>query len=121
MKKCIDHLNNGAYKLLKKDTTNKIKAKLLKKLKALKGNEFTDNKLYCYLKPTDQSLPRFYGQLKVRTVGVPIHPIVSCSGSPLCSLNKYCTQLTFSKLMLKMKISTLIILQHFPTTSGMFL
>ena len=37
----------------------------------------------------DTPAPRFYGQLKIHKPGVPIHPIVSYSGSPLYNLNKY--------------------------------
>ena len=85
----MDHINNGPYQLLKKDPTTKIKAKTLKQLKILKDNEFIDNKLYYYLKPTDSPAPRFYGQPKIHKPGVPIRPIVSCSGSPLYNLNKY--------------------------------
>ena len=47
LEKCMDHLNDGAYQLLKKDPITKIKTKTLKQLKAM--NEFIDNKLY-YLK-----------------------------------------------------------------------
>ena len=43
-------------------TTTKIKTKTLKQLKALMDNEFIDNKLYYYLKPTDSPAPRFYDQ-----------------------------------------------------------
>ena len=89
LEKCMDHINNGPYQLLKKDPTTKIKAKTLKQLKVLKDNEFIDNKLYYYLKPTDSPAPRFYGQPKIHKPGVPIRPIVSYSGSPLYSLNKY--------------------------------
>ena len=53
LENCLDHINNGSYELLKKDPTTKIKAKTLKQLKALKDNEFIDNKRYYYLKPTD--------------------------------------------------------------------
>ena len=53
LEKCMDHINNGPYQLLKKDPTAKIKTKTLKQLKVLKDNEFIDNKLYYYLKPTD--------------------------------------------------------------------
>ena len=63
--------------------TTKIKTKTLKQLKVLKNNEFTDNKLYYYLKPTDSPTPRFYGQPKIHTPGVPLHPIVSYSDFPL--------------------------------------
>ena len=55
----MDHINNGPYQLLKKDLTTKIKTKTLKQLKVLKDNEFIDNKLYYYLKPTDLPAPRF--------------------------------------------------------------
>ena len=85
----MDHINNGPYELLKKDLTTKIKTKALKQLKVLKDNEFVDNKLYYYLKPTDSPAPRFYGQTKIHKPGVPIRPIVSYSGSLLYNLNKY--------------------------------
>ena len=89
LEKCMDHINNGPYQLLKKDPTTKIKAKTLKQLKVLKDNEFIDNKLYYYLKPTDSPAPRFYGQPKIHKPGVPIRHIVSYIGSPLYNLNKY--------------------------------
>ena len=37
----------------------------------------------------DTLAPRFYSQLKIHKPGVPIHPIVSYSSSPLYNLNKY--------------------------------
>ena len=83
----MDHINNGSYQLL--NSTTKIKTKTLKQLKVLKDNEFTDNKLYYYLKPTDSSAPRFYGQPKIHKPGVPTRPIVSYSGSRLYNLKKY--------------------------------
>ena len=55
----------------------------------LKNNEFIDNKLYYYAKPTDLPEPRFHGQPKIHKPGVPIRPIVSYSDSPLSNLNKY--------------------------------
>ena len=63
LEKCMDHLNNGPYQLLKKDPTTKIKTKTLKQLKVLKDSEFIDNKLYYYLKPYSPA-PRFYGNQK---------------------------------------------------------
>ena len=89
LEKCMDHINNGPYQLLKKDPTTKIKTKTLKQLKVLNDNEFTDNKLYYYLKPTDSPAPRFYGQPKIHKPGVPIRPTVSYSGFPKYNLNKY--------------------------------
>ena len=76
LEKCMDHINNGPYQLLKKDPTTKIKTKTLKQLKVLKDNEFIDNKLYYYLKPTDSPAPRFYGQPKIHKPGLLIRPIV---------------------------------------------
>ena len=64
LEKCMDHINNGWYQLLKKDPTTKIKTKTLKKLKVLKDNKVIYKKLYYYLKPTDLPVPRFYGQPK---------------------------------------------------------
>ena len=65
VEKCMDHINNGTYPLLKKDPTTKIKTRILKKLKVLKDSNFTDDELYYYLKPADSSAPRFYGQPKI--------------------------------------------------------
>ena len=93
LEKCMDHTNNGPYQLLKKDPTTKIKAKTLKQLKVLKDNEFIDNKLYYYPKPTDSHAPRFYCQPKIHKPGLPIRCIVSYSGSPLYNLNKYITNI----------------------------
>ena len=46
------HINKGLYQLLKKDPTNKIRAKTLKEIKGLK-DKFSDNKLYYDRKTTD--------------------------------------------------------------------
>ena len=89
LEKCMDHINNGPYQLLEKDPTTKIKARTLKQLKVLKDNEFIDNELYYYLKPTHSPAPRLYGQPKIHIPGVPIRPIVLYSRSPLYNLNKY--------------------------------
>ena len=64
LEKFMDHINNGPYQLRKKDPTTKVKAKTLKQLKTLKDNEFIDNKLYYYLKPTDSPVSKFYGKRK---------------------------------------------------------
>ena len=81
-------MNNDLNQLFRKDPTTKIKAKTLKQLKALKDNEFIDNKLYYYLKPTISPAARVYGKPKLHKPGVPIRPIVSYSGSPLFNLHK---------------------------------
>ena len=90
----MDHINNCPYQLLKKkDPTIKIKTKTLKQLKILRDNEFIDNELYYYVKPTDLPAPRFYGQPQIHKPEFPIRPIVSYSGSPLYNLNKYKTNI----------------------------
>ena len=61
----------------------------MKQLKYLQDNEFIDDKLYYYLKPSDLPAPIFYGQTKIQEPRVPICPIVSYSGSRLYNLNKY--------------------------------
>ena len=66
----MDHINNRPYQLLKKDPSTKTKTKPLKQLRVLKDNDFIDNKLYYYLKPTDSPAPRFYGQPKIHKSGV---------------------------------------------------
>ena len=48
LEKCMDHINDGPYQLLKKDPTTKIETKTLKQLKGLKDNEFINNKFYYY-------------------------------------------------------------------------
>ena len=118
LEKCVDQIINGPYQLLKKDTTTKIKAKTLKQLKVLKDNEFIDKKLYYYLKPTDSTAPRFYGQPKIHKPRVPIRPIVSYSGSPLYNLKKCIANIL--KTYVKHEIITPRILSRFPTISEMF-
>ena len=118
LEKCMNHINDVPYQLLEKDPTTKIKAKTLKQLKILKDNKFIYNKLYCYQKPTDSPAPKFCGQPKIHKSGVPIHPIVSYSGSSLYNLKKNIANIL--KAMLKMKITTPRILPRFPTTSEMF-
>ena len=61
----------------KKDPTTKLKAKTLKQLKVLQDTEFIDDKLYYYLKSTDSSAPRLYGQTKIHKPGVPIRSVAS--------------------------------------------
>ena len=48
LEKCMDHINNGTYQLLKNDPTTKAKVKISKKLRTLKDNKFINNKLYYF-------------------------------------------------------------------------
>ena len=68
-----------------------MKANLLKQLKVLKDIDFIGKESYYYLKPTDSPEPRFYCQPKIQQSGVPVYPIISCSGSLLDNLKKYIT------------------------------
>ena len=40
LEKCMNHINNGPYELLKKDPATKNKCKTLRQLKALKDNSW---------------------------------------------------------------------------------
>ena len=68
-----------------------MKANLSKKLKVLKEIDFIGKESYYYLKPTDSPEPRSYCQPKMQQSAVPVHPIISYSGSPLDNLKKYKT------------------------------
>ena len=69
----------------------------MKQLIVLKDNEFIDNKLYYYRKPTDSPAPRFHSQPKIHKCGVPIRPIASYSAFPLYNLNKYIANILEAK------------------------
>ena len=118
LEKCMDHIKNGPYQLLKKDPTTKIKAKTLKQLKALKDNEFTDNKLHYHLKTADLPAHRFYGQPNIHKLGVSISPVASNNGSLFYNLKKYIA--TMLQAQVKLKITTPRILTRFSNTSKMF-
>ena len=87
LEKCVDLKNNVLNHLLQENPTTKIKAKMMKHLKALKECEFINNKLYYYVQPTDSPVPKFYCQPKIHKPEVLIHTIVSHSGLPLCNVN----------------------------------
>ena len=69
----------------------------MKQLIVLKDNEFIDNKLYYYRKPTDSPAPRFHSQPKIHTRGVPIRPIAAYGASPSYNLNKYIANILEAK------------------------
>lgn len=87
--KCLDHIENGPYKILKRDPSRGIKESIRKKLQSLKDNCHIDDKLYFKLKPTDAPMPRFYGLPKIHKDNIPIRPIVSYSGTPLYRLSNH--------------------------------
>ncbi|XP_057292500.1 uncharacterized protein LOC130621201 [Hydractinia symbiolongicarpus] len=63
--KCNEHINNGPYKLLKKDPTEVIKREARNILMELKRKEYIDDKQYYRLKPCDGPPLRFYGLPKI--------------------------------------------------------
>ena len=46
----------------------------------MENSEFTDNKLYYYLKVTHSTASRFYGHQRIHKPEVPVSPIVSYCG-----------------------------------------
>ena len=73
LEKCIDHINNGPYQLLNKDTTTKIKAKTLKQSKFIKDNEFIDNKIsYLSVLRMKITTPRILSRFPTRSGMFPL-------------------------------------------------
>ena len=73
LEKCIDHINNGPYQLLNKDTTTKIKAKTLKQSKFIKDNEFIDNKIsYLSVLRMKITTPRILSRFPTRSEMFPL-------------------------------------------------
>ena len=89
MNKCYQHINNGQYKRLKKDPTETIKREARNILLDLKKTGYINEQTYYQLKPTDSPPPRFHGLPKIHKQGVPIRPVVSCTGMPLYKLSKF--------------------------------
>ena len=83
------HLDSGPYIKLQKDPTEKIKGEARTKLAILRDNGTIDQSLYFKLKPKDSQALRFYGLPKIHKASIPVHPIISYSGSPLFNLSKY--------------------------------
>ena len=73
----MDHINNRAYRILKRDPNTKSKDKIVKQLKASKDNDFIDNKFCYYLKPSDFPVPTFFSQPTIHQSEVSIRPIIS--------------------------------------------
>ena len=74
-------LAQPAYRLLPRDPTNKIKAKLITKLKEIKKDNNLEEGTYKAMYPTGCIPPKFYGLPKIHKTGNPLRPIVSSRGS----------------------------------------
>ena len=79
--KAKELLGQPAYKRLDRDPTNKIKAKLITKLRAIKKETRLHEGTYNIMYPTSCVLPKFYGLPKIHKTGTPLRPTVSTRGS----------------------------------------
>ena len=79
--KAKELLGQPAYKRLDRDPTNKIKAKLITKLRTIKKETRLDEGTYKIMYPTGCIPPKFYGLPKIHKTGTPLRPIVSRRGS----------------------------------------
>ena len=79
--KAKELLGQLAYKKLDRDPTNKIKAKLITKLRTIKRETRLDEGMYKIMYPTSCVPPKFYGLPKIHKTGTPLRPIVFSRGS----------------------------------------
>ena len=79
--KAEELLAQPAYRKLDKDPTNRIKAKLITKLRTVKKDIRLDEGTYKVMYPTSCVPPKFYGSPKIHKTGTPLRPIVSSRGS----------------------------------------
>ena len=74
-------LAQPAYKTINSDPTNKLKAKLIQKLKRIKRETNMKEGMHRTMYPTCCTAPKFYGSPKIHKTGPPLRPIVSSRGS----------------------------------------
>ena len=73
--------DSNAYRTIPSDPTNKLKNKLINKLKKIKTDTRMDDNTYRRMYPTGAVLPKFYGLPKIHKKNIPLWPIVSSIGS----------------------------------------
>ena len=73
-------LAQPAYKNISSDPTNKLKAKLIQKLKRIKRETNMEQGIYRTMYPTSCTAPKFYGLPNIHKTGTPLRPIVSSRG-----------------------------------------
>ena len=73
--------DQGTYKALKSDPTNRMKTKLISLLKKIKSEGGINDTQYKKMYPTGAVPPKFYGLPKIHKRGIPLRPIVSSRGS----------------------------------------
>ena len=92
IRKCNEHLENGPYIKIKKDPTSSVVSQIIK-LSVLRDNKLIDQQQYLKLKPKGSQPPRFYGLPKIHKDRIPVHPIVSYTGTPLYEVPKYIAEI----------------------------
>ena len=66
-----------AYRTIKADPTNKLKAQLIQKLRRIKRETNLGEGKYRSMYHTSCTVPKFYGLPKIHKTGTPLRPIVS--------------------------------------------
>ncbi|XP_068674425.1 uncharacterized protein [Montipora foliosa] len=85
--------DQGTYKVLDKDPTQRTERKLNEKLANLKRENKISDSLYNKLRSSDGLPPRFCGLPKIHKPGYPLRPIVSFIDSPTYMLSKHLAQI----------------------------
>ena len=73
--------DQGTYKTLKTDPTNRMKTKLISLLKKIKTEGGINDTQYKKMCPTGAVPPKFYSLPKIHKRGIPLRPVVSSRGS----------------------------------------
>ena len=74
-------LSQPAYRVIPRDPTNQIKAKLITKLRRIHKNTDVEEGMYKAMYPTGCISPKCYGLPNIHKTGNPLRPIVSSRGS----------------------------------------
>ena len=81
-------LATPAYRTIKADPTNKLKAQLIQKLRRIKRETNMSEGMHRSMYPTSCIAPKFHGLPKIHKTGTPLRPIVSSRGSATYDLAK---------------------------------
>ena len=81
------------YRIIEKDPTNRLKAKLITLLSKLNRATGLDEHIYKYMFPTGCSSSMFYGLTKIHIANTPLRPTVSSRGSLTYGVAKVLTKI----------------------------
>ena len=81
-------LEDDTYRVLKKDPTAKVEARVTRALKELERKGCISEKERKHLSLQCSTPPQIYGLPKIHKDGIPLRPIVSAIGSPTYQLAK---------------------------------